>query len=345
MHALSLPAWLAERWLERFGRRGGRGAGGEPERGAAAQRARESPCAAAATLCSRSCASAIPDAAACRFAPDGIVLGRRRRSRPRSGLPRGPLHGAGRGLAARGRAARSAAGRARARRLRGARRRRPRRSPSASGATGSVLALDRHERRLGLLMRDTRRLGLDEHLGRDPRRHAAAARTARSRRLRPRAGRRALLGPRHPAAQPRCPLARAARRLPRLAELQRAILRSVAPRLEAGRRARLQYLHAAARGERGRRGSLPARCPRASASSPRAALPASVQPLRMTAGFLRSSPIATTPTASSPRGSSVARERPGPRDRALDPLGRLRTPRRRGARRRRPPAPTGSTST
>lgn len=75
-HALSLPTWLADRWLERFG----------PERAAALAAASNAPPPLSVrvhrgrtdrdTLLAE-LRERFPDAAACRFAADGIVLGRR----------------------------------------------------------------------------------------------------------------------------------------------------------------------------------------------------------------------------------------------------------------------------
>lgn len=158
VHALSLPSWIAERWLARFGADEAAALAESlnrvPPCSVRANRLRGSRDALLAELRERH-----PDAAACRMAPDGIVLGRR----GDPGLD--PAFRDGRFTvqdeasqlvvelldpqpgervldvcAAPGGKATAIAERV--------------------GAGGSVQALDRHERRLGLLMRDTRRLGI-----------------------------------------------------------------------------------------------------------------------------------------------------------------------------------------
>ncbi len=158
-HALSLPAWLAERWIARYGAPEAAAlacASNEvPRRTVRANRLRVSREALLAEVRER-----FPNAAACRFAPDGIVLGRK-------GDPaRDPAFLDGRftiqdeasqlvvellaprpgeqvldACAAPGTKATAIAERI--------------------GASGSVVGLDRHPRRIGLLARDARRLGLD----------------------------------------------------------------------------------------------------------------------------------------------------------------------------------------
>lgn len=158
VHALSLPVWLAERWLAQLGA-GEAAALAEslncvPPRTVRANRLRADRDALLAELRTRH-----PDAIACRLAPDGIVLGHRgdpgldpafRDGRftvqdeasqlvvelldPRLG------HRALDVCAAPGAKASAIAERV--------------------GPSGGVLALDRHERRLGLLLRDVRRLAL-----------------------------------------------------------------------------------------------------------------------------------------------------------------------------------------
>ncbi len=158
VHALSLPAWLAERWLAIFGKEEAAALAESlnrvPPRTLRANRLRTTRDSLLAELRERA-----PDAAACRIAPDGIVLGR-------GGDPGlDPAFREGRFTiqdeasqlvvelldprpgervldccAAPGAKATAIAERI--------------------GDGGTVLALDRHERRLGLVMRDARRLGL-----------------------------------------------------------------------------------------------------------------------------------------------------------------------------------------
>jgi 16S rRNA (cytosine967-C5)-methyltransferase len=159
VHALSLPTWLAERWLARFGPEEAaalaEGLNRVPPRSIRVNRLRGSREALLAELRERH-----PDAAPCLLSPDGIVLGRR----GDPGLD--PAFREGRftvqdeasqlvvelldpqpgervldACAAPGAKATAIAERV--------------------GPTGRVLALDRHERRLGLLLRDVRRLGLE----------------------------------------------------------------------------------------------------------------------------------------------------------------------------------------
>ena len=158
VHALSLPAWLAERWLARFGPEEAAALAESlnrvPPRTVRASRLHGGRDALLAELRERH-----PDAAACRLAPDGIVLGRR--GDPgldpafRDGrftvqdeasqlvvelLDPQPGDRALDVCAAPGTKATAIAERV--------------------GDSGSVLACDRHERRLGLVLRDARRLGL-----------------------------------------------------------------------------------------------------------------------------------------------------------------------------------------
>ncbi len=157
-HALSLPSWLAERWLEELGAAEAahlaRACNEMPPRTVRANRLRTSREALLAELRQR-----FAEAAPCRFAPDGLVLGR-------AGDPaRDPAFLDGRmtiqdegsqlvvelldarpgeqvldACAAPGTKATALAERV--------------------GPQGQVTALDRHERRLGLVARDARRLGL-----------------------------------------------------------------------------------------------------------------------------------------------------------------------------------------
>jgi 16S rRNA (cytosine967-C5)-methyltransferase len=75
-HALSLPAWLASRWLERFGAAEAAALASASNRvpplTVRANPTRTTPAQLLAELCER-----WPEAASCRFAPAGIVLGRR----------------------------------------------------------------------------------------------------------------------------------------------------------------------------------------------------------------------------------------------------------------------------
>ena len=117
-HALSLPRWLAERWIERFGVEGAvefaKASNQLPPLTIRANRARGD-----AGELLQDLLENFPDAAACRFATDGIVLGRKGNPASGSKLPRRALYGAGRGLTARGRIARPPARRTGARSLRG----------------------------------------------------------------------------------------------------------------------------------------------------------------------------------------------------------------------------------
>jgi 16S rRNA (cytosine967-C5)-methyltransferase len=158
-HALSMPPWLAETWLRLFGADEAaalcRALNEVPPRTVRANRLRTTREALLAELLTRH-----PTASACRIAPDGVVLGRR-------GDPgRDPAFLEGRctvqdeasqlvvelldprpGEAVLDTcAAPGAKSTAIAERV---------------GPDGRVLALDRHPRRLGLLRRDARRLGLE----------------------------------------------------------------------------------------------------------------------------------------------------------------------------------------
>jgi 16S rRNA (cytosine967-C5)-methyltransferase len=158
-HALSLPPWLAERWIGLYGVEEAaelaRASNAPPPLTVRANRTRGSSAQLLADLLER-----FPDARACRYARDGIVLGRK-------GNPaREPAFIAGRftiqdeasqlvvGLldpqpgecvldvcAAPGGKSSAIAERV--------------------GPTGSVMAIDRHPRRLALVQRDARRLGLN----------------------------------------------------------------------------------------------------------------------------------------------------------------------------------------
>jgi 16S rRNA (cytosine967-C5)-methyltransferase len=159
VHALSLPPWLAERWLVRFGPAEAaalaEGLNRVPPRTVRANRLRVSRDALLEEILTRH-----PEARACLMSPVGIVLGRR----GDPGLD--PSFREGRctvqdeasqlvvelldpqpgervldTCAAPGAKASAIAERV--------------------GREGYVLALDRHERRLGLLLRDARRLGLE----------------------------------------------------------------------------------------------------------------------------------------------------------------------------------------
>jgi len=158
-HGLSLPGWLAQRWIDVYGPEEAaalaRALNEIPPRTVRVNRLRTTRDALLAELVAR-----FPNATPCRLAPDGIVLGRR-------GDPgRDPAFQSGRMTvqdessqlvvelldpqpqerildvcAAPGAKATGIAERL--------------------GAEGSVLGLDRHARRLGLLRRDARRLGLE----------------------------------------------------------------------------------------------------------------------------------------------------------------------------------------
>lgn len=158
VHALSLPAWLAERWIARFGPSEAaalaEGLNRVPPRTVRVNRLRTSRETMLEELRTRH-----PDAVACRLAPDGIVLGRRGDPGLDPAFREGRLTvqdeasqlvvelldpKAGERVldtcAAPGAKTTAIAERV--------------------GATGLVVSLDRHERRLGLLLRDVRRLGL-----------------------------------------------------------------------------------------------------------------------------------------------------------------------------------------
>ena len=211
-HALGLPRWIAERWLAAFG----------PAEAALLAEASN----AVPPLTARANRAAHHARRPARGAPPALpgsarlsLRSRRRRARSRRTARRvdpafvaGLLHRAGRGVAARRRAARSAAGRARARRLRRARHQDDARSQSASVPTGVVVALDSSERRLALVGRAARRLGLENvtALACDASLSLADLPGVPFDRV---AGRRAVLGARRAAPQPRCALARHARGL------------------------------------------------------------------------------------------------------------------------------------
>ena len=284
MHALSLPAWLAERWIERFGATEAAALAESlnrvPPRGVRTNRLRGSRDALLAELRERH-----PDAAACRFSPDGIVLGRR----GDPGLD--PAFREGRftiqdeasqlvvelldprpgervldACAAPGGKATAIAERI--------------------GRDGSVRALDRHERRLGLLMRDTRRLGL-ENISAETR---DASQPLPERLVAGGFDRVLVDAPcsglgtlrRNPDARWRVQPGD----VPRLAELQLAILRSVAPALKPS--GALVYSTCTLLPEENE--AVVEAFLRDAPSFrlvPRAALPASVQPLTEEAGFMR----------------------------------------------------------
>ncbi len=209
VHALSIPAWLAERWVAEYGGAEAaalaEGLNRVPPRTVRANRLRGSRDALLAELRERH-----PTAAASRLAPDGIVLGDRGDPGLDSAFREGrftvqdeasqlvvalldPQEGE-RVLDAC--AAPGAKASAMAERV---------------GSAGRVIALDRHERRLGLLLRDAASPRPRQRGRRDARRHPAAAGAARGRRLRPHPGGRPLLRSRRPAPQPRRPLAHPAR--------------------------------------------------------------------------------------------------------------------------------------
>jgi 16S rRNA (cytosine967-C5)-methyltransferase len=232
VHALSLPQWLAERWLARFGPQEAaalaEGLNRVPPRTVRANRSRIGRDALLAQLRERH-----PDAVACRFSPDGIVLGHRGDPGLDPALREGlctvqdeasqlvvelldpqPGERVLETCAAPGAKATAIAERV--------------------GPTGSVVALDRHERRLGLLLRDTRRLGLEQVAveTRD------ASQPLPERLVKPGFDRVLVDAPcsgmgalrRNPDARWRVQ----PEDVPRLAELQRSILRSAASALRPG---------------------------------------------------------------------------------------------------------------
>jgi 16S rRNA (cytosine967-C5)-methyltransferase len=158
-HALSIPSWIAERWIERYGSEEAAAlalaSNRVPPRTVRANRRRTDRDALLAELRSR-----FPEATPCRFASDGIVLGAR-------GNPaRDPAFLDGR-FTIQDEASQAVvellAPRAGERVLDACA------APGAKATAvaervhpdGEVVALDRHAHRLGLLSRDARRLGLD----------------------------------------------------------------------------------------------------------------------------------------------------------------------------------------
>jgi len=158
VHALSYPKWIAERWIRAWGPEGAaafaRASNAAPPRTVRANRLRTSRASLLDELRAR-----FPDAAPCRWAPDGIVLGRRGDPTRDAAFAAGLLtvqdeasqlvvelldpQPGERVLDAC--AAPGAKTSAIAERV---------------GARGRVVALDRHERRLGLVAKDAERLGL-----------------------------------------------------------------------------------------------------------------------------------------------------------------------------------------
>ena len=344
MHAHSLPAWIAARWLELFGP-------AEAAALAAASTAvppltvRVNPHRGDADELLDEVRAAFPDARRCRWARYGARARPARQRDLAAELPRGPLHGAGRGVAARGGAARPAARRARARHVRGARRqgdrdrgaRRARRA-RCSRSTGT---------RAGSSSCAAPRGGSRSAASSAAPRRDARPRRARARgRLRPRARRRAVLGARHACAATPTRAGACARRSRAARRGAEGAARAREPRVEARRRARLQYLHAAARGERGGGRGVPARVSAVRAGTLRARRPRRFASSSDAGGYLRCWPHRhDTDGFFAARARSGGREPPRAAHRAVDPLRRLREARRRARRASRPAAPTGSTST
>jgi 16S rRNA (cytosine967-C5)-methyltransferase len=159
VHALSIPKWIAERWIAAWGPAEAAAfaavSNAAPPRAVRANRLRNDRAALRTALAER-----FPDAVPCRLAPDGLLLGRRGdpASDPafRDGrftvqdeasqlvvelLDPQPGERVLDACAAPGTKATAIAERV--------------------GPAGRVLALDRHERRLGLVARDAARLGID----------------------------------------------------------------------------------------------------------------------------------------------------------------------------------------
>lgn len=159
VHGLSFPRWIAERWVAQFGAEEAAAlasaSNAAPPRTLRANRARGSRDALLAELRTR-----FPDAAPCRFAPDGISLGRRGDPIADLAFREGrmtvqdeasqlvvelldpqPGERVLDACAAPGAKATAIAERV--------------------GARGRVVALDRHPRRLALVARDAERLGLE----------------------------------------------------------------------------------------------------------------------------------------------------------------------------------------
>lgn len=158
VHALSLPAWLSERWIARYGAAEAaalaEGLNRVPPRTVRVNRLRGSREALLEEVRARH-----PDAAPCRLAPDGVVLGRR----GDPGLD--PAFREGR-MTVQDEASQLVVAlldpRAGERVLDTCAAPGGKTTAIAErvGPGGFVQALDRHERRLGLLLRDVRRLGL-----------------------------------------------------------------------------------------------------------------------------------------------------------------------------------------
>ncbi len=167
--------------------------------------------------------------------------------------------------------------------------------------TGAVVAVERHPGRAEALRRTARRMGASCVTVR-----TADASAAAGRRVRPRARRPALLGPRHARLAPRRPLAQG-RRHPAPARADAGgDPRGRRRRRPPGRHAGLQHLHDLARRERGRRArrsspgagtSAPTTCATTSRCGTMGACQASC----------RRSRTATGPRGSSSRGSAGSR--------------------------------------
>ena len=335
VHALSFPQWLARalaraRSVPRRRRR-------SPPRSNAAPpltRAREPPRTIRDALLAE-LRERFPGARACRFAP------RRHSCSAAAAIPPpippsadGPLHGPGRGVAARGRAARSAAGRARARRLRGAGRARRRAIAERVGAAGR-----------GGRARPQR---APPRAGRAARPRASASRTCvRSRRRRePRAGPAGLAAPASTASwstrrapdSARCagiPTRAGACSPTRLGARSLGPARDpappAAPRLRPGGTLVYSTCTLLSRGERGRGERVPRDCAGVAGSHRATPRPRRCATARSDDdGFLRTLPHRHDTDgffAARLERRCVSRARA---HRAVDPVGGLRPPRRRG---------------
>ena len=326
----------------------GRRARRRVQRDAAAHRAREPAPARERDALLDELRARFPDARPCRFARDGVVLGRARQRRPR--LPR---FLAGRftvqdeasqlvvGLldpqpgervldtcAAPGGKATAIAERV---------------GDDAARSSRSIATRGR----LDLVRRAARAARARPARVPRVRRDAAISPSSRRRRLRPRARRRAVLGARQRCAAIPTRAGACARPIPRGSpRCSSALLARASRVLEARRRARLQYLHAPARGERGGGGVVPARVAAVRADAAERGARGGARARRRRAATCAAGRTATTPTASSPRGSSgrvVSRARRASRRRSSPPTSR--SSRAELAEHRGAAAPTGSTST
>jgi 16S rRNA (cytosine967-C5)-methyltransferase len=242
---LSLPPWIAERWLEIFGAE-------EAAMLAKASNsvppitARVNPLRSSRQVLIEELAPRLPDVRPCRLAPRGVVLGHRGHPAHDPAFLEGrftiqdeasqlvvaylePKPGE-RILdvcAAPGTKTTAIA--------------------EEIGDAGEIVAVDRNVRRLRLVGREAR---THQHHHLRARRHANPARIRSAGRFRPHPGRRALLGPRHPSQESRRTLEGAPWRFAAPGGASDGDPAKRGRHLETGRHPRLQYLHPASRGER-----------------------------------------------------------------------------------------------